>query len=177
MLAYFIRHAQSNYNVLGLCNDDPRRDVHLTPTGIEQARACAEQLREAALERIVVSELPRTRETAEIINVHHGAPISVHPAINDIRSGFDGRPVADYFAAIAGDRLNATPPGGESLRAHKQRVLGYLQWLRQQPEGVTLTVAHEETLRVIVAFFDRLDDRQMLEVHFGNCEIRSFELS
>ncbi|MBI3772037.1 MAG: histidine phosphatase family protein [Gammaproteobacteria bacterium] len=84
-----------------LCNDDPQRNVHLTPAGETQARAAAERLRNAGIERILVSELPRTRQTADIINRHHHAPIETHPLINDIRSGFDGQPVADYFAAIA----------------------------------------------------------------------------
>lgn len=176
MLAYFTRHAQSNYNLQGLCNNDPGRDVHLTEAGIEQARACAEQLRGAGLQRIIVSPLPRTRHTAEIINRFHGVPITEHAAINDIRSGFDGRPVAEYFAAIAADRLNTRPPGGESLLEHKQRVLGYIDWLRQQPEQVTLTVAHEETLRVIVAYFEGLDEQQMLQVNVANCEVRRYEL-
>jgi broad specificity phosphatase PhoE len=177
MLALFARHAQSEFNVQGLCNDDPAREVALTETGLAQARQCADALREVPLERIIVSQLPRTRQTAEIVNRNHGVPIDSHRAINDIRSGFDGRPVAEYFAAIRTNSLDTVPPGGESLRQHKQRVLGYVQWLRRQPEQVILTIAHEETLRVIVAYFEGLSDEQMLQLHFANCEIKRFELS
>ncbi len=38
MKTYFMRHGQTNYNVLGLCNDDPARPVHLTDLGIEQVQ-------------------------------------------------------------------------------------------------------------------------------------------
>lgn len=53
---------RTNYNDLGLCNDDPSRDVHLTEVGIEQeqAHSAALTLRHVAFERIVVSPLPRT---------------------------------------------------------------------------------------------------------------------
>ena len=59
-----MRHGQSEYNILGLCNDDPARKVRLTEQGRRQAERAAGELREAPLERIFCSELPRTRETA-----------------------------------------------------------------------------------------------------------------
>lgn len=59
-----------------------------------------------------MSELPRTRQTAEIINQYHGAEIVVHPAINDIVTGLNNRPTAEHRRAIAHDPLHAKPPGG-----------------------------------------------------------------
>lgn len=176
MRVYFMRHGQTNYNLLHLCNDDPQTDVFLTSAGESQAAAAAERLRDTGIERIIVSELPRTRQTAEIINCYHSAPIESHPLINDIRSGFDGRPVADYFAAIAHDRLHAVANGGESLLQHKQRVLRFIEWLQQQPQTTLLVVAHEETLRVFVAYFTQLSDEQMLDLNIGNCEYASFDV-
>lgn len=73
-------------------------------------------LRDAAFERILASPLPRTRQTAEIVNQFHAAPIQEHPGLADIRSGFNGKPVADYFSAIAADPLHARINGGESNR-------------------------------------------------------------
>lgn len=133
-----MRHGRTNYNELGLCNDDPDADVHLNETGKQQAQAAAEQLRDVALERIIVSPLPRTRQTAEVVNRYHGLPIEVHPAIADIRSGFDGQTVAAYFAAIAHDPLNARANGGESLLDHKHRVLGLLIGWRDSRRKISL---------------------------------------
>lgn len=176
MQVLFMRHGQTNYNLLGLCNDDPGRDVHLTAEGITQAEAVAERLRLVPLDRIVTSELPRTRQTGEIINCYHRLPLLSHPALNDIRSGFDGRPVTEYFAAITTDPLHAAVNGGESLLLHKQRVLNYLDWLQQQPAQTILSIAHEETLRVFYAWFHDLRDEQLRELHFANCELLQFEL-
>lgn len=174
MRLLFMRHGQTNYNLLGLCNDNPERDVHLTATGIAQARAAAERLRKEPLDMIVTSELPRTRQTGELINAHHQLVLQQHPALNDIRSGFDGEPVHEYFAAIAPDPLHLAVRGGESLLMHKQRVLKYLDWLALQPATTVLTIAHEETLRVFHAWFHGLPEQKLRELHFANCEVEEY---
>ena len=153
MNLYFMRHGRTNYNDLAICNDDPSQDAHLTELGIQQAQAAAEQLRDARLERIIVSPLPRTRQTAEYVNRHHQLEIETRPEIRDLRSGFEGLPVADYFAEVAHDPLHARINGGESVLDHKQRIEGFISWLKQQPQDSILVVAHEETLRVFYAHF------------------------
>ena len=176
MKLYCLRHGETNYNRLGLCNDDPARAVHLTATGIRQAEAVARKLRGVSLERIFISQLPRTRETAEIINRDHGVSLQAHPALNDIRSGFDGRPVAEYFAATGHDRLHVRANGGESLLDYRDRVTGFLQWLQGRSEKTVLIVAHEETLRVFRAHFEGLPARAMPGLDFANCELLEFTL-
>lgn len=176
MQLYFMRHGQTNYNLLGLCNGDPAIDVHLTETGQHQARQAAEQLKNTPLDLILVSELPRTRQTAEIINRFHQVPIQSHAAINDIRSGFEGCPVNEYQSAIAKDRLHTKINDGESLLEHKQRIRGFLDWLTQRAYQSVLVVAHEETLRVIAGYFKGLTDEKMIDLHFSNCEILDIHL-
>lgn len=148
---YCMRHGRTNYNDLGLCNDDPARDVYLTETGIAQA------------------------ETAEIVNRYHAVPIEVHDDLADIRSGFESQPVADYFAAIDHDPLRARINGGESLLDHKQRVMRFIDWLRVQQDEALLVVVHEETLRVFIAHFEGgIEDAQLRDIHVGNCEYRQY---
>ena len=174
--AYFMRHGQTNYNLQGLCNADPSRDVHLTPLGQEQARQAALQLKSVPLELIIASPLPRTRETAAIVHQYHQCDIQYEAAIIDIRSGCEDRPVTEYQAAIARDPLHLRVNGGESVLEHKQRILTFLQGLREKEYRHILVVAHEETLRVIYAYFQHLSDEAMLELHFNNCEIIQFEM-
>ena len=176
MKLFLMRHGRTNYNDLELCNDDPSCDVRLTEEGIAQAERAAEALRSTPLERIISSELPRTRQSAEIVNRHHHLPLQTHPALNDIRSGFDGRPVADYFAATGADPLHIRANGGESLLDHKARVIGFIEWLDAQPEEQVLVVAHEETLRVFTAHFEGIEDERMRELHFANCEVLEYTL-
>ncbi len=178
MNLYAMRHGRTNYNELELCNDDPNVDVHLNDIGLQQARAAAERLRDVALDRIIASPLPRTRQTAGVVNQYHGLPIEVHPNIADIRSGFDGLPVEAYFDAIAHDPLHARVNGGESLLDHKQRVLGFVDWLAEQPQENILVVAHEETLRVFVARFEGgVPDGRLRDLAIPNCEVRRYSLT
>lgn len=176
MQLLLMRHGQTSYNLLGLCNDDPRVDVQLSETGIAQANAAAETLRLEKIEQILVSALPRTRQTAELINRYHQVPVQTQRLLNDIRSGFEGRPVADYFAAVGHDRYNLRPPGGESLHDYQARVLPVLDWLRAQPWNCVLVVAHEETLRVLVGALRGLSQEQLLAQHFENCQCLRFNL-
>jgi len=176
MRIYCLRHGQTNYNVLRLCNDDPGIPVHLTAAGRGQAWSAAEQLRTVPLACIYSSPLPRALETAGIVNEYHATTIKVEPDLRDIASGFEGRPVEEYFAAIAHDQLAARPPGGESLLDHKQRVLSFVARLRERQDDTILVVAHEETMRVLAALARGLDDRAMAGLTFANCEYFSFSL-
>ena len=55
-------------------------------------------------------------------------------------------------------------------------MLGFLDWLDKQPRQDTLVVVHEETLRVIKAHLDGLDDAAMPELDFANCEVIEFDI-
>lgn len=175
MNIYCMRHGRTNYNDLGLCNDDPAQDVHLTATGVAQAQLAAIALRGIDFDRILVSPLPRTRQTAQIVNQFHAAPIEAHPDLADIRSGFDGKPVIDYFAAIRHDPLHARVNDGESLFDHKQRIMRFIDWLKAQRDKTLLIVAHEETMRVFIAYFEGgIADTGLRDIHVENCEYRHY---
>ena len=174
MKIYFMRHGQTNYNIQSLCNDDPTKDVHLTDTGIQQAEIVAQKLKSKPLDIIFISELSRTRQTADIINQYHHADIVPQPLINDITSGFDSQPVEEYKTVISHDPLHAKANNGESLLEHKQRVIHFIDWLSQQTYKEVLVVAHEETLRVVSAYFNQLPDEEMIELSFDNCEYYEF---
>ncbi len=170
MKVIFMRHGMTNYNDLGLCNDSPADPVTLSMEGERQATVAARRLAHTPIQRIFVSELPRTRQTAEIVNQFHGVEIIVHPALNDIRSGFNGRRVTDYQMAIAHDRLNARVNGGESLLDHKLRVLTFLESLDRYRDESVLVIAHEESLRVFYGAANGLPDEEMINLSFANCE-------
>jgi probable phosphoglycerate mutase len=170
-----LRHGQSTYNLRHLCNDDPAREVRLTGKGIAQAGAAIAALRQAGPTAIHCSPLPRTVQTARIVNAALHLPLHLEPALADIRTGFDGRPVAAYLAAIAHDPLHARHNGGESLQDHCARVSACLQRLAEQGRDNLLLVAHEETLRVFKAWAEGLPLQQVIGLPFGNCEPYLFD--
>lgn len=176
MKLYCVRHGETTYNLARLCNDDPRDPAFLTEQGIQQAEAAGARLRTVPLERIFASELPRTWQTAAIINRHRNLPVIVDARLNDIRSGFNNRPVSDYFAATAHDPLNARVNGGESLIDHKQRVVAFIDFLRVEPQRTSLIVAHEETLRVFAAQARGLPATALRSLAFANGELLELDL-
>ena len=171
-----LRHGQSEYNLRGLCNDDPASRVDLTTLGITQALAAAEHLTAEPIERIFWSPLLRAQRTAEIVASRLGLVATVDPRLADIRSGCDGRPVAEYLGAIAHDPVDARVGDGESLRDYQSRVNGFLDWLAGKPWHCVLLVAHEETLRMFWAHCEGLDLKEVVARKFDNCVPYIWEL-
>ena len=164
-----LRHGQSQYNLLGLCNDDPARTVDLTQLGVAQARGAAQVLAAEPIERIFCSPLLRARRTAQIVAERRSLSVEVDDRLADIRSGCDGRPVVEYLRAIAPDPLDGRVSGGESLRDYQRRVGGFLDWLAGQPWQCVLLVAHEETLRIFAARYAALDLGEVAGQPYANC--------
>ena len=169
MDVWALRHGQSAYNLLGLCNDDPARPVPLTEEGRRQAAAAARRLARVRFDAAYSSPLPRAIQTAEIVLAGRDVPLVIEPRLADIRSGFDGSPVNEYFAAIAHDPLHARVNGGESLLDHAARLAGFLAWLGERPYAEVLVVAHEESLRAMKAIAEGCGLESVADRAFGNC--------
>lgn len=154
MKLYLARHGRTNYNDRGLCNSDPAVDVHLTDTGITQAETLANQLKEVRIDHIFVSELKRTRQTADIVNKFHDRPITVDRRLNDINMGFEGRHFTEYFKALGtADRWTTRLNGGESVEDIKIRAASFIDDLRTETYDSVLIVTSEWIVRAIMAVF------------------------
>ncbi len=176
MKIYFIRHGQSNYNQKNLCNDDPSIDVHLTELGKRQAKEAAEKLKDKKFDVIYVSELPRTLETAKIINKFHNAEIKVERRINDRKSGFEGKPERDFLKAVEKDIFNTRVNDGESFLDEKKRIFSFLNDLKKIHCENVLVVCHEDTLKIADGYFNDLSDEEIWAREFGNCEMLEIEV-
>lgn len=165
--------------MLGLCNDDPKVDVHLTKKGIKQAEALAEKLRPEKIDCIIISELPRTKQTADILNRFHKAPILVDPRINDIRNGFEGKPVEEYRAAMraAKDRWTVRFNGGENFEETKQRVALFLNDLRKRTEDSVLIVTHQAIAKHIYGNLHNLSNEEIVGIPADNIWCFDFQLT
>jgi broad specificity phosphatase PhoE len=174
-----LRHGESEFNRLGLCNDDPDRAVNLTEQGRRQAIQSVRALRRLSIHRIIASELPRARQTAALIAAELGLEIATDRRLNDIRSGCEGLPVAHYLDAIAADPLNTRVNGGETLLQFHARVNAFLTDLLNgayRAPGTTLLVTHEETLRVFKARSEGLAPAAVVGLRFANCDPYAFSL-
>lgn len=172
----FLRHGESTYNILGLCNDDPTVIVPLTDRGRSQVENTVARLMAKPIDLIFASAMPRAIETATIANSHHNAPLRIDSRLNDRRTGFEGRRIADYLAArdVAPDDFFAE--GGESYKLLKARTLSFLDDLEKMTEQHILVVSHHEVLQVIYGYFHGLDDTKTRSFWLDNAAIFEVEL-
>lgn len=178
MKLYLARHTQTNYNEQKLCNADPTVDVHLTDYGKQQAQALAEQLKDADFEVMYVSELPRTRETAEVINQFHGKPILVDGRINDNRTGFESKPVAEYLEALFKhkDSYSVVLNDGESLNQAAARSHEFLDDLKQEAYSSVLVVTHGFIIEAIHAYVYGVSLEDAAEFQLAQGEFVEFDI-
>lgn len=178
MRVVFMRHGESEYNLLGLCNADPSVPVALTPAGRRQAEEAEKRLRNLPIRRVYVSRLQRAQETAAMVNGCHCADIHVDARLDDRNTGFEGLPVIHYMAAMrcAADPFNWKASGGESYREMVARVHAFLADLAQVDEPAVLVVTHHEVLQAVTGYFQSLTLQEMWQTWVGNCEELEFEL-
>lgn len=180
MKLIFIRHGESEYNLSGLCNADPAARVSLTELGRQQAGAARERLRQEPIRRVYVSRLQRAQETAAILCGGHCADVRVDARLDDRNTGFEGRPVVDYMAAMqaAPDPFQWKVPGGESYLEMVARVHDFIAELATlEVPGVVLVVTHHEVLQAVAGHFQSLEPARMWRVWVGNCETLEFEVA
>jgi broad specificity phosphatase PhoE len=133
-------------------------DTPLNERGREQARALAEEVRDAGLRAIVTSPLARARQTAEIV----GAALGLEPVVDarlaeSHRGRWEGRLLTEIerddpeaFAAWQAGGAEFRFPGGESLGEHQARVLAALADVADGPTPA-LAVTHGGSIRVALA--------------------------
>lgn len=150
-LLILARHALAASN-LGDTVSGVAPGVDLAAEGEAQARALGEALRDEPLELCVVTELLRSRRTAELALAGRDVPIVVLPQLNEIRFGcFEGGPLAAYREwAWHSPPDELCPGGGESRAAAAARIADGLEWLLARPERVILAVTHALPVRYVL---------------------------
>ena len=179
MKIYLARHAETNYNLLKLNNSDPKVDVHLTDKGIAQAENLSKTLHEADFEAVFISELPRTRQTAEIVNRSHNKAVTVDDRLNDNRTGFEGRLVADWLNALAAadDQWTANFNGGESMADSVERADAFMNELVKKPFKSVLIVTHGFITQAIFGYLENKTRDEALEFNLPQGTYAEFEIS
>jgi broad specificity phosphatase PhoE len=151
-LLLLARHGQSAFNVSGIVNGDPARDLGLSPLGVEESRKLAAQISGVAIDLCVVSEFPRAHETARLaLEGRDGIPWEIDRELNDIRIGdLEGRTLGDYRDWKRDHTRADAFPGGESLDGSARRYARAYERLLQREEETILCVCHEIPVRYAV---------------------------
>ncbi len=138
------RHGESVESAERVENGDPRTDKGLTEEGKKQARKLGRDISEEPIDLCVVSEFPRTQETARIALERREVPWVVDGDLNDLRYGELEGVGKERYRAWARDHSLATPlPGGESRVHVAGRLCTAMEALLARPEQCALVVTHE----------------------------------
>jgi probable phosphoglycerate mutase len=140
---WFLRHGETDWNAQGISQGNV--DIPLNATGIAQARAAAQKLRNRGIATIVSSPLSRARVTAEFVGEALDLPIETDPDLREVAFGVqEGQKMSGWFSGwIAG---SATPEGAESFATLQRRAVAAANRALAQPPAV-LVVAHGALFR------------------------------
>jgi 2,3-bisphosphoglycerate-dependent phosphoglycerate mutase len=151
-----IRHGETEWNREGRIQG--HLDSALTVEGIEQARACAQRLRDEHFDQTVASDLPRVRHTAELLLEQRDVPIRFDAALRERSYGIgEGLTYAEMDAQHPEffSRIRTTDPdyaveGSESRRQFHARITTALRAIASQHAGQrVLVVTHGGVLGVV----------------------------
>lgn len=151
---YFVRHGESEANAAGRFAG--RTDSPLTELGRRQAETVADALASVPFDRVVGSDLSRTRDTATVIARRHGLPVETFPELREIDMGeAAGRKFED-----AREHPEYSPdgflrwPGGESLEEALARSSACIDRLvAESPNATICVVGHGGITRILVSHY------------------------
>jgi broad specificity phosphatase PhoE len=156
---WLVRHGQTDWNREGRWQGQAAHAPPLNEIGRAQAEAMAEKLESAELEVIYSSDLPRARETAEIIARRFGLPVIVDPRLREIDlgvwEGMRGDDIAGEYPEDLAERernpAHSRAPEGESATEVAERVWAAADDIaRAHPEGAVLIVSHGLALAALI---------------------------
>jgi 2,3-bisphosphoglycerate-dependent phosphoglycerate mutase len=164
--ALFVRHGESVFSAKALVNGDPKVTCGLTELGRRQARQLGERLAGEHIGLCVVTEFPRTHETADLVLGGREVSRLVVPELNDPFYGeFEGRALGDYRAWAATHGPEDVPPGaGESRVVIASRYVRGFRILLARPEATLLVVCHSLPIAFAVAAADGRHPRAKMPV-------------
>ena len=151
---YLVRHGESEGNAARIFTG--QTDSPLTARGREQAEAVADVLAKVNFDRIVSSDLSRTRDTAEVIAKRRGMSVETMPELREIDVGDRTGKAFDETRGLPNwsDDGFVAWPRGETLDQVLARTLGAIERLaRENPGKTILVVGHGGVNRILLSHF------------------------
>ena len=170
---YVLTHTETYYNRRRLFTG--QTDSILTPLGHKQAKGQAERLKNKKIGLAFISPLRRTKQTlVHIAKYHPGIEICMDERLAERDYGqLAGKSKPKYkrenpkLYKSHHRSYEIPPPGGESMVAVEKRVLPFLRSvidLMQKKQKNAVIVGHNNSLRPIRRYFEKLSPRQMMRL-------------
>ncbi len=180
MKLILLRHGETEANVkeiiMGQTNDT------LTERGIQQAKKAALRLKEEKIDRIYVSDLKRTIDTANEVIAHHpNVEVIYEPLLREANGGeFEGMPYGSIRRAADSSGVSRDefkPKGGESVIEFKARIRKFLDMITEKEKGKTiLVVTHGGVIANTIAHLFEIGEENIRNFLPHNTGITIIEL-
>ncbi len=154
MKLFFVRHGRSEDNENKIIQGT--RDSPLIEKGIKQAERVAERLKENKFDKIIVSPLSRTKDTAEkIIQYHDDVEVELDENFMEYSYGvIQGKPkefLKKKLEEVGVPRYEYKPKGGTSLVEYYDKMKEIYKEIKNSDYGDRiLIVSHSGTIRTFL---------------------------
>ena len=165
MLLLFVRHGESAFNAQGKLAG--QADVPLSEHGRAQVQALAPLVQSYMPDRVLSSDLLRTRQTAELLGYEQAAcaPGWREMDLGDWTSADVAALQAENADQYAGWRAGEfTPPGGECWADFVARIDGALAAARLEDGERLLISTHGGVIRAVCSLLVDLPPRRIVPV-------------
>lgn len=178
MKIWITRHGQTNLNKQGLMQG--RTDEPLNETGIEQAKAARNKIKNVKFDAVYASPLDRAIETASIIGDVNRDDIIIDERIIEVNFGkYELKKYTALGPAMTLYWLLPTilpcPKSVETIASMKKRSSSFLHELEQKDYENVLVVCHGGIMRALCGYMMDKKSGVMWYPKPHNCEIRVFE--
>jgi len=154
--AFLVRHGETDWNREGRFQG--KRDIPLNDLGNMQARAAAEALLSASVDRVVSSPLSRAAETARATASLQGIGLETHRDLSEIDHGlWEGHTAGEVENLWPGmpalwhsNPEEVTMPEGESLQDVSVRAWRAFGEILAGPGNAVALFSHDAVLKVLL---------------------------
>ncbi len=176
MNIYIIRHGQAQHNIKKILDENPQNNSQLTKKGIKQVEKKAQLLAKIPLDIIFTSPFPRSKQTANIINMHHRVSIKIDSRLSERKTGLDKMPVKKWKNISRKNKFSIKLKGGESFQEEKARLKSFLNELKNKPYQQVLLATHGEPMQIINGILKKLSDKKAVQQKMRNASLRFYSL-
>ena len=172
---YLIRHGTTPANLTNRFAGRSAEPLH--PAGIKQMEELGSKLQSSSIRHIYSGPLPRTRQSAAILQKYLNSPVTVSHALTEINiPHWDGRTKDEIRAAFDDEYptwlkspAQFALPGCETLAEVQTRSSRALEgFVNDEPAGNMLIVSHLIVIRCLVLYFKDMGLKDFRKIKVDN---------
>ena len=150
-MIYFVRHGQTDWNVLGKIQG--HADIELNEMGIKQAEELREKFKNVKFDKVFCSPLKRARKTAEII---YNGQIEIDERLKERCNGtLEGKTKKEIQKLPDFNSLDNNEYGIETLRNLNERIKSFItEVMTKYKNKNILVVTHAGVCIHVKAYFE-----------------------